>query len=254
MPENTGLEYAPNGLVGVLTPQANTTVEPEYAIWMAPGFSWINARMTSDKASIADRLVDYTNALDNHMRQFANAPVQSVAFGTTGASYLIGRDREDQLIAEFAARYDLPLVMAATAVCKALAHLGAGRIGLVSPYPPDLTDRSVEYWQSRGLEVVTVSSAYNDTGAFHPIYALTGSPVSEALAPLLARDDLDAIVLLGTGMPTVRPISAARSQTSTPILSCMLALVWASVAAIDPAHDTPDALKSWLAGDHWRAD
>jgi maleate isomerase len=254
MPEDTGLEYAPKGLIGVLTPQANTTVEPEYAVWTPPGFSWINARMTSDKAEIADRLVDYAQALDGHMKQFANAPVQSVAFGTTGASYLIGHEREDQMIAEFQDRYGIPLVMAATAICAALALLGARRIGLVSPYPPGLTEKSVAYWQSRGLEVVTVSSAYDDQGAFHPIYALTGAPVSAALQPLLPLDDLDAIVLLGTGMPTVRPIQAARDKTATPIISCMLALVWASVAAIDPTHNTPDALKSWLAGDHWRAD
>ncbi|MBT3788633.1 MAG: hypothetical protein HOH26_02785 [Alphaproteobacteria bacterium] len=254
MSENTGLEYAPRGLVGVLTPQANTTVEPEYAIWMPPGYAWINARMTSDKNSIAERLVDYTNALDDHMKQFANAPVQSVAFGTTGASYLIGREREDQMIAAFQQRYGIPLVMAATAICAALKHLGATRIGLVSPYPPDLTDKSIEYWQSRDLDVITVSSAYNDTGAFHPIYALTGSPVSDALEPLLDRDDLDAILLLGTGMPTVYPLKAALGRTSVPMMSCMLALVWASVAAIDPDQDTPAALQTWLGGEHWRAD
>ena len=27
---STGLEYAPRGLIGALTPQANTTVEPEF--------------------------------------------------------------------------------------------------------------------------------------------------------------------------------------------------------------------------------
>src|SRR4029077_8832482 len=53
------LEYAPRGLVGMLTPQANTTVEPEFNILWPPGVAMINARLMSDKGTISARLVDY---------------------------------------------------------------------------------------------------------------------------------------------------------------------------------------------------
>ena len=53
------LEYAPRGLVGMLTPQANTTVEPEFNLLWPPGVAMINARLMSDKPSMSDRLVDY---------------------------------------------------------------------------------------------------------------------------------------------------------------------------------------------------
>ena len=53
------LEYAPRGLVGMLTPQANTTVEPEFNILWPRGVAMINARLMSGKASMTDRLVDY---------------------------------------------------------------------------------------------------------------------------------------------------------------------------------------------------
>ena len=46
------LEYAPRGLVGMLTPQANTTVEPEFNMLWPPGVAMINARLMSDKASM----------------------------------------------------------------------------------------------------------------------------------------------------------------------------------------------------------
>ncbi len=44
------LEYAPRGLVGMLTPQANTTVEPEFNLLWPPGVAMINARLMSDKS------------------------------------------------------------------------------------------------------------------------------------------------------------------------------------------------------------
>ncbi len=43
----------------MLTPQANTTVEPEFAILLPPGYAFLNARMVSNKPTIEGRLDDY---------------------------------------------------------------------------------------------------------------------------------------------------------------------------------------------------
>ena len=84
------LEYAPDGLMGVFTPQANTTVEPELGILVPPGMAWINGRLLSDARTIDDRLLDYFSNYGNALRQFANAPVGVIGFACTGASYLAG--------------------------------------------------------------------------------------------------------------------------------------------------------------------
>ena len=41
------VQYAPNGLIGLLTPQANTTAEIEFAALMPRGVAALVARMTS---------------------------------------------------------------------------------------------------------------------------------------------------------------------------------------------------------------
>ena len=75
------VEYAPKGLIGLLTPQANTTVEPEMAIMTPPGYAFINARLMSDKPSIEARLVDYFATLPGQLRQSAEVDVAAfVAF------------------------------------------------------------------------------------------------------------------------------------------------------------------------------
>src|SRR6056297_2500531 len=90
--------YAPKGLVGVLTPQANTTVEPEFAILTPPGHAFVNARLTSDKPTIPERLRDYFDHYGQAAQQFANAPVSAIGFACTGASYLAGTAREDETL------------------------------------------------------------------------------------------------------------------------------------------------------------
>jgi len=244
------LEYAPRGLVGMLTPQANTTVEPEFNLLWPPGVAMINARLMSDKATISARLVDYFANYGNSLRQFANAPIGVAAAACTGASYLAGRDEEARVASELTKQNGFPFVTAALAVVDALTVLNARRIGLVSPYPDDLTQASVAYWQSHGFEVAEVAGAFNTESSFHPIYSLTGSAAERATRSLETAK-LDAIVMLGTGMPTLRPIAATIGWRGAPVMSCNLCLAWRAVEALDRRAPDVTTLRGWLRGDGW---
>ena len=83
-------EYAPNGLIGVLTPQANMTAEPELSILCPPSMGMLTARLTSEKASMDDRLVDYVLAMETSLTRLANAPL--------GALILPAKERPTWLI------------------------------------------------------------------------------------------------------------------------------------------------------------
>lgn len=245
------LEYAPRGLVGVLTPQANTTVEPELNLLWPPGVAMINARLMSDKASMNARLVDYFANYEASLKQFANAPVGVVLAACTGASYLAGREREAGLVRDITARHGHAFITAALAVVDALGALKAKRIGLVSPYPADLTQASVEYWRSHGFEVAEVANVAADAGgAFHPIYALEGSSAGQALRTL-ENVTLDAIVMLGTGMPTLTPIADAIGRRGAPVMSCNLCLAWRAVEALCVGGAPEQSLRLWLSGEGW---
>jgi maleate cis-trans isomerase len=224
------VEYAPDGLIGVLTPQANTTVEPELWIMLPPGVAMINARMTSDRSSLEARLVDYFDQIEKTVEQFHNAPVGAFAFATTGASYLAGIPREREVVETIGQRMGVPLITAGRAVVLALETIGAKRIGIVSPYPEGLTKASIAYWQEHGFVVDGVVQIATRSDEFHPIYSIPAANARQGLDQLESKR-LDAIVMLGTGMPTLEPILERPQVGGAPVMSCMLCLGWASIDA-----------------------
>ena len=245
----TALEYAPDGLLGVLTPQANTTAEPEISILMPPGTAMIAARLTSDKPTIDARLVDYVDTMEQKLDQFANAPVGAVAFACTGAAYLVDPDEENRHLADIQAARAYPVVTAANAVYDALKVLGARMVGIVSPYGDPLHDNALRYWEKRGLEIARVERITSDDAAFHPIYAL-GSGASGGALEAIGTDGFQAIAMLGTGLPTLPAILRAGGQP-LPVISPNLCLVWRSLLAIRGEAPSAENLLPWVSGEAW---
>ncbi|SFC03206.1 maleate isomerase [Polaromonas sp. OV174] len=243
------VEYASKGLIGLLTPQANTTVEPEFSVLLPPGYAHINARLVSKKETIEGRLLDYLRIADQTADQFANAPIEALALGCTGASYLAGREQEESLLEQLGARRGITAFTAATALVDCLAQMGARRIALATPYPEGLTQKSVKYWESHGLTVVKEASAAFNSTNFHPIYSLSAAQANSVLGELGSLAGVDALVMLGTGMPTLEPLlQANREAKGVPVLSCMLCLAWKAVELVNPGGHS---IQSWLVGEHW---
>lgn len=252
------LEYAPRGFVGVLTPQSNTTVEPEFGILLPRGMGLLAARLVSTQPDMERRLDDYFDNLNLATAQFADAPLRSLGVACTGSSYLAGREREDEIFDELRQRKGMHITSSALAVVDALRALNAHRIGLVSPYPEGLDQRSVDYWQSRGFRVQAKSKVVHGkghrppSGPANPIYAIDSDAVMAAFEPL--RDQaLDAVVMLGTGMPSLKSILHVPSLGGAPVFSCTLALAWRCACAAQGIALTADSLRDWIAGTHWRA-
>ncbi|MGB7184616.1 MAG: hypothetical protein WA888_11565 [Burkholderiaceae bacterium] len=244
-------EYAPNGLVGLLTPQANTTVEPEFSVLMPNGVTWLNARLKSGKPSIRERLIDYMDELPQSCRQFGNAPIEALALGCTGTAYFVGAAREDAILSGIAEELKIPVFSAATAVDHALQTLQAKNIVLVSPYDGDVDEACGPYWIERGLSIKAKVQATGESG-FHPIYSMNSSDGDQAMASL-DTSGVDAIVILGTGMPTLATLVRLHQRFACPVLSCMLCLGWRTACALDPTQGDAAHLRQWATGSHWSA-
>ena len=244
------LAYAPRGLIGVLTPQANTTVEPEFSIMLPPGVAMINARMLSPQASLEERLADYLKDLDATIAQFANAPLGAIAIATTGTSYIAGAAREQELVDRITRATGVPFISTGQAVVLALRTLSARTIGLVSPYPESLTQKSIGYWTDQGFAVGGLARIGTRSDTFHPIYSISAAG-AEAGVQELKSQKLDAIVLLGTGMPTLEAVLQHAYDESPVVMSCMLCLGWAAINAVSGEGADRHALLEFMRGAEW---
>ena len=233
--------------VGITTPQANTTVEPEmHALLGARGFTVLAARLVSGKSDSRERLVDYFDRLPETLRQFDIAPLAAAGFACTGSSYLVSREEEERRLAAASREAGFPVVSSAQAIRAALQELGATRIALLSPYPAWLAEAGQRYWRDAGLQLTSVTGLPGEMVDTRGIYRLTTAHVRERLAALDLRG-AQALLLSGTGMPTLRTMAAA--ATGIPVVSSNLCLAWLLAKLAGGNAD----LQAWIGADaSWR--
>jgi maleate cis-trans isomerase len=251
------LEYSRRGLVGFLTPQANTTAEAEGQILLPKGMGLVNARLVSHQSTLEDRLKDYFANLDTQVAQFGDAPLAAIGLAVTGASYSMGIDKEKKLLDKASSIRGVPVISAGLAVRQALKTLQAKRIALVSPYPQALLFNSKAYWASDDFEVLDVAEVVPLTDKAmllqtnHPVYSLGSDSVVESLK-VLKNTKADVVVILGTGLPSLRCLLQAPQILSKPVMSCNLALAWRCANVTHPASDSKQSLLDWIEGNHWK--
>jgi maleate isomerase len=161
--------YGRNGTLGLATPQANPTAETEFRALLPEGVGCATVRMASEAPDPEARLRAYFTDIAQTLNRFDTLAMQAVGLACTGSSYLLGHEAVEADLAELSAHREQPIVSAASAIERALAHLGARSIALICPYPQWLLDAADAHWQSRGFEVVdqvSLDPGQGDTRAY----------------------------------------------------------------------------------------
>jgi len=219
-------EYGRQGLFAVLTPQSNPIAEPELRILLPPACCMVSARLTSPGSRLERRLTDYAERLDCFLDQFGTIGADAMGVACTGSFYGMDLGEERARAAARQARRRCPVVTAVDAVDAALRVLGVGSIALVSPYPSWLTENCRSHWERLGTRVTAVLQLPSGATEPHRIYSLTSAAVVTSALQLDARG-AEAILLTGTGMPSLRVIQQLEPTLGIPVLSSNLCLAWA---------------------------
>ncbi len=210
---------------GVATPQANPTVEAECRLLFPWAATPCTMRLASPEQDSLQRLRHYLQVLRTAPAQFDTLRLAALGFACTGTSYLVDPAEEAAVVAEVSSVLRTPVVTGAAALRAGMAALGARRIALLCPYPEALCAAAQAWWQRAGVEVVALQRLATASADTRGIYALT---TEAAAAPLAALRQLpvDAVVISGTGLPSLSLLAAAPQTAGPPVVSSNLCLVW----------------------------
>ncbi len=212
---------APKAIIGVMTPAMNTVVQPELEALRPPGvtnqmqrFRLGGERISDDLFAEAEKLMD------------CNPRV--LAIGLTTDAGPGGVAKLAAICDELQTSLGIPVGNASIATQKALQHIQAQKIAVLTPFAADVNRVVQENIEAGGFDVITIAGTEAPS-----LPEICETPLNQIrdLVRQLADTDCDAIAQIGTALPVVGLLNELERETGKTIIACNAALYWQALRA-----------------------
>jgi maleate isomerase len=215
--------------IGIVVPSTNTTVQPECDPLRPRGITNHTARVT-----IKERPLNTEQAFFEHMQamregigiaidQIMTAGLDHLIVGIALETFWGGVAAADKFQGELVARSTVGISMGSTASVAALKAFGARRIAVLTPHQPRGDEMVRLYLTEAGFEVVRLVGLKCQTP--RAIAQVPAADVRNALRDL-DGPDVDAILQVGTALPTVAIAAEAERWFGKPVLAINAVTYW----------------------------
>jgi len=149
-------------------------------------------------------------------------PLDVVAFGCTSASMALGEEEVFRQIRR--ARPDVACTTPVTAAFAAFKALGARRIGVLTPYAPEVNAVVRAYLDAHGAQVAAFATF--DKRDDREAARISVDSIAAGIATLAHGTKLDAVFVSCTSLRLAEHVAAIEAEVGIPVTSSDHALAW----------------------------
>lgn len=208
--------------IGLLVPETNIVMEPEFCEMVPEGVNIYTARIAIKErnlnGSFYHNLEKTADGVPEAAARISHANIDITVFGCTSGSFLKGDEWNKEIEKGIGKITKTPVVTSTSAVKNALEALRMRKIAVATPYPNDINELLKYYLSNEGFDVVKLESIpYEDSKSEWAAYRL---------AKQLDRADIDGILISCTDFRTVNILELLERDIGKPVISSNQATLW----------------------------
>lgn len=210
--------------LGAIVLETDETLEPEFARMMAQdGVALYHSRIPMVTEIRPETLAQMERDLPGSAQLFPSAlQFDVIGYGCTSASTVIGSDRVAQAIHTVFPQAQVTNPLAA--IIAAGRSLSVRRLGFVTPYIPEVSQRMRLKLEEAGFEIAALGSF--EEGDDRVVARITEAAIHAAAQQVAAQAPCDAIVISCTNLRCLRVIPQIEAELGLPVMSSNQALAW----------------------------
>lgn len=220
----TFLNESERARIGLSVLQSDQTMEQEMRqMTDGLGVSLYHARLPNDTVVTPDTLAKMEAVLPIAAALLSKyLGLHALGYGCTSGATIIGEDRVTDIIRQShrAVTSSNPL----SAAKAALKTLGITRLGLLTPYRPEVTEALQRRFEEVGI-AVTVAGSFDQKSDII-VAQIDPASILSVVVRLGQSEDCDGVFISCTGLRAVGIVEKAERQHGKPITSSNQALAW----------------------------
>ncbi len=213
---------APRAIIGVMTPAMNTVVQPELEFLRPEGVTNQMQRFRLGGDNVSDDLISEAEKL-------MDCNPAAIAVGLTTDAGPGGVEKLARRCVQLEDAVGIPVLNASAADHQALRALGARRIGVVTPFSPEIDQHVKANTEAAGFDVVDIRGTCAPS-----LPEICETPLNKIreVFDQVARSGCDAILQVGTALPVVGLINELETELKKPVVACNIAVYWQTLRKV----------------------
>ena len=210
--------------IGLLVLESDQTMEWEMRLMThLSGVSVYHSRLANDVVVTPETLAKMETELPISAKLLPEyLALNAIGYGCTSGSTVIGENRVADILD--AAHPGVPSSNPLTAAKAALNVMGVKRLGLVTPYTPDVTQAMQDRFEEAGIQITAVGSFYEDSDEV--VGRIDPNSILEAAIAIGSSDKVDGVFVSCTSLRAAGIIERAEAVLNKPVTASNHALAW----------------------------